>query len=293
MPTININNNLASETGKGVVEEATQAEVNAGTDTGATGARLFATPSKIIAYVASVISSFVSSTRTISTTAPLSGGGDLSANRNITTSMATNKLIGRGTAGTGVMEEITIGTALSLSATTLNATRTGVVREYWVGAGAMTPRTTNGAATGTSETTTNDITYDSLAFDQTTSEGACFQISLPQAWNAGTIKAKFYWTAASGAGTVTWGLKAGSLADDDALDTAYGTIQQVTDTLIATGDLHVTAATAAITIAGSPAVDDWIYLEVSRDIADTLSGDALLLGVKIQYTESTTEPAAW
>jgi hypothetical protein len=35
--------------------------------------------------------------------------------------MTTNKLIGRGTAGTGVMEEITLGTNLSLTGTTLNA----------------------------------------------------------------------------------------------------------------------------------------------------------------------------
>ena len=52
---------------------------------------------------------------------PLSGGGDLSADRTFTTSMATNKLIGRGTAGTGVMEEITLGTNLSFTGTTLNA----------------------------------------------------------------------------------------------------------------------------------------------------------------------------
>lgn len=61
-------------------------------------------------------------TRAINTAAPLSGGGDLSADRTLTTSMATNKLVGRGTGGTGVMEEITLGTNLSLSGTTLNAT---------------------------------------------------------------------------------------------------------------------------------------------------------------------------
>jgi hypothetical protein len=145
----------------------------------------------------------------------------------------------------------------------------------------------------TVETTTNDITYDAMDFDQTTSEGACFQMSLPQSWNGSTVKAKFYWTAAAGTGTVTWSLKGGSLADDDALDTAYGTARAVTDTLIATGDLHVTAATAAITIAGTPAVDDWLYFEVFRDVADTLTADARLIGIKLQYTETITEPTAW
>lgn len=73
------------------------------------------------AVVASIATAYkIPVVRTISTTSPLSGGGDLSANRTITTSMATNKLIGRGTVGTGVMEEITLGTNISLTGTTLN-----------------------------------------------------------------------------------------------------------------------------------------------------------------------------
>lgn len=64
----------------------------------------------------------VASTRTVSTAGLLSGGGDLSANRTITTSIATNKLVGRSTAGTGVFEAISIGTGLSLSGGTLSAT---------------------------------------------------------------------------------------------------------------------------------------------------------------------------
>lgn len=207
---------------------------------------------------------------------------------------AESRLLGRGEgSGAGDVQELSLGTALSLTGTTLNVTRTGVYRELWIGAAAMAPRTTNGAEASTVETTTNDITYDVLDFDQTTSEGACFNLSFPSSWNAGTVKAKFYWTAASGSGTVTWDLKAGSLADDDALDTAYGTAQSVTDTLLATGDLHVSAATAAITIAGTPAVDDWIYFEVSRDITDTLTADARLIGIKLQYQETSTEPSAW
>jgi hypothetical protein len=44
---------------------------------------------------------------------------------NVSTSIATNRLVGRGTAGTGAMEEIILGTNLSLTGTTLNATGGG------------------------------------------------------------------------------------------------------------------------------------------------------------------------
>ena len=67
----------------------------------------------------------VGPSRSISTAAPLSGGGDLSTDRTITTSMNTNKLIGRSTAGTGVMEEISIGSGLSLSSGTISVTGGG------------------------------------------------------------------------------------------------------------------------------------------------------------------------
>lgn len=55
-------------------------------------------------------------------TAGLISGGTITTTGTITTLMNTNKLVGRGTAGAGVMEEITIGSGLSLSAGTLSAT---------------------------------------------------------------------------------------------------------------------------------------------------------------------------
>lgn len=51
MANINVNQTNASETAKGIVEEATQAEVNAGTDTGGTGAKVFVTPSKLLSLL--------------------------------------------------------------------------------------------------------------------------------------------------------------------------------------------------------------------------------------------------
>ena len=61
---------------------------------------------------------------TVTATSPITSSGG--ATPDISTSMATNKLIGRSTAGVGVMEEITIGSGLSLSGGTLNATATSV-----------------------------------------------------------------------------------------------------------------------------------------------------------------------
>jgi hypothetical protein len=55
----------------------------------------------------------------VTATSPITSSGGTTPN--ISTSMATNKLIGRSTAGTGVMEEITVGSGLSLSGGTLTA----------------------------------------------------------------------------------------------------------------------------------------------------------------------------
>ena len=58
----------------------------------------------------------------VTATSPItSSGGNAPV---ISTSMATNKIIGRSTIGVGVMEEISIGTGLSLSAGTLSNTAT-------------------------------------------------------------------------------------------------------------------------------------------------------------------------
>lgn len=59
----------------------------------------------------------------VAATGPITSSGG--AAPVISTSMATNRLLGRTTAGSGVAEEITIGSGLSLSAGTLSATSGG------------------------------------------------------------------------------------------------------------------------------------------------------------------------
>jgi hypothetical protein len=180
----------------------------------------------------------------------------------------------------------------------IDVTRVGIYRNIYIDAGAMVPQDTNGAATITSESTTNQVMNDGFLFDASTDEYVQFKMALPDEWDLSTIKAKLYWTDGDTAGTgnVIWGIQAQAIGNDDAIDSAFGTAQTVTDAFIATGDMHVTAATSAITVGGTPALADMIYFRIYRDAdngSDTYTQDAKLLGVAIQYKELTTEPTVW
>ena len=170
----------------------------------------------------------------------------------------------------------------------------------YIDAGAMVGCTTNGAAAGTNEYGTNDIDFDYFAFDGgATEERVQFKFKMPESWNLGTIKAKFDWSSATGStsgDTVEWGLKAGALIDNDAIDAALGTPQVISDTLLANNgtDLQTTAATPAITIGGTPALGKLNIFEVYRntDGTDDMAEDAWLFGVWIQILNTITI-AAW
>lgn len=164
----------------------------------------------------------------------------------------------------------------------------------WVPAGAMTPTTTNGAASGSFETTTNDIMLKYLAFDATTREKAQFGIQMPKSWDEGTVIAQFVWTHPSTTTNfgVSWELAGVAFANDDAADTALGTLQEIDDTGGTTYDIYISDETPAITVAGSPGAEEYVIFEVTRDPADagdTMAVDAWLLGVKIHYTTNAAK----
>jgi len=171
-------------------------------------------------------------------------------------------------------------------------------KTLWIAAGAFAPRDTNGAAAQTEEYATNDINLDQYLFDSTTEEGIQAQISMPDTWDRGTILVKVYWDAASGASPsdmVSWGIRGGALNDDDAIDAALGTQKVIDDVAIAVGDIHISPVSGAITIGGALALDDFIVLQVVRNVAgnDDMTEDAKFLGIKIQYKELSTIPVKW
>lgn len=159
----------------------------------------------------------------------------------------------------------------------------------------LIPNTTNGAAVGTTETTTNKVMLSTLDFDDTTQESAQISIPMPKSWNEGTITAQFRWTTAATTGNVVWGIQAVAFSDDDALDAAFGTAQTVTDgASAAASDLLTSSETSAVTIAGTPAEGDVVTFRVYRDAAsgsDTMTGDAKLIAVDLFITTNAANDA--
>lgn len=193
-------------------------------------------------------------------------------------------------------ESVTISKWVSRRATVdeivaLAGGASGGVYEIPVLATAMTPRSTSGAAAGSSETATNKVMVETLDFDQTTDEFAQFAIPMPKSWNEGTLTAVFEWTAGA-AGNVVWAIQALARGNDDPLDTAFGTAVTVTDGVTAAGDLMRTAVTAAMTAGGTPAEGDIVIFQVYRDAdngSDTLAADAKLISVRLFLTTNAAD----
>lgn len=174
------------------------------------------------------------------------------------------------------------------------------IDQIYIPAGFFTPPTTNPAEAGTNEYATNDVNRDYFAFDGgATEEHINFSVAMPPSWNRGTIKAKFIWSSDSGSttgDTVEWGIRGKFSRNDDAIDSAFGTAQVISDTLLSDdgGDDQLSGVTPAITIGGTAALDAMIDFDVYRntDGTDDMVEDAWLFGVIIQFTRSNSV-SAW
>lgn len=159
----------------------------------------------------------------------------------------------------------------------------------WIPAGAMTARTTVGAAFGSIETSTNKVMGESLDFSTAQDEFIQFAIQMPKGWNEGTLIFQIVFSHPSTTTNfgVVFFMQAVAFANSDALDAAFGTAVSVTDTGGTTNDIFISPESAAITVAGSPGAEEYVIFQVYRDVSaggDTLAVDARLHGVKIHYT---------
>ena len=164
----------------------------------------------------------------------------------------------------------------------------------WVPAVAMYPNTTNGAEAAQVELS-NGPELKVLDFDKDSDENAQFAVAFPKSWNEGTVTFQAFFTATStDTGTVSWDLAGVALADNGDLNTAFGTAVAPTAKAHSgtSNDLDVTAESGAVTIAGSPSTDEYVFFQITRDVSDdTLNADARLLGIKLFFTTDAANDA--
>ena len=158
----------------------------------------------------------------------------------------------------------------------------------WVPSNAMTPTESNGAARATVETTSGRPDMQVLDFDKDSDEFAQFSIAFPKQYNLGTVTFQFFWSGLAATTGVSMSLEAVAMNDNETIDVAYGTAVVVDDDAQgAVEELLVSAESAAITIAGTPADNDLTYFRVGRDVSDSnddMAGDCRLHGIKVFYT---------
>jgi hypothetical protein len=179
---------------------------------------------------------------------------------------------------------------------TVSAVKIAGTETIFVPAQAMFGTTTNGADAQAVETTAIRPELKVLDFDASTAEYAQFSIAMPKSWNLGTVTYQVFWSPSNtNTDNCIFGLQGVSCTEGDTADVVFGTAVEVTDAGIGTiEDVQMTAVSGAITIAGSPADDDYTFFQLYRDAADgsdTFTGDARVLGIKLFYTTDAANDA--
>jgi len=196
----------------------------------------------------------------------------------------TNVDINLNPKGTGVLKSATAAVKIAGKET------------MWVPAAAMYGTTTAGADAQQVETTAGRPDMKVLDFDASADEFAQFSVAFPKSWNEGTVTYQVYWAPSNtNTGNCKFEFQGVSVGDGDTIDVAFGSAVSVIDAGIGTvEDQQVSAESAAVTIAGSPAVDQLTYFQLFRDGnagTDTFTGDARVLGLKIFFTTDAANDA--
>jgi hypothetical protein len=215
------------------------------------------------------------------TTPQLGGNLDVNGNTIVSTSNGDINLVPNGTG------EVQANGAVVKNAGT---------ETIFIPSTAMFGTTTNGAESAAVETTATRPELKVLDFDASTAEYAQFSIAMPKSWNLGTVTFQAFWSPSNtDTGNALIGLQGVGVANDDTSDIAFGTAVDVTDAGGgAVEDVLVTPVSGAITIAGTPADDDYTYFQVYRNAtsgSDTFTGDVRLLGIKLFYTTDAANDA--
>ena len=112
----------------------------------------------------------------------------------------------------------------------------------------------------------------------------------------GTVTYQVFWSpSTTNTDTCIFALQGLATTEGDTADAVFGTAVEVEDDAIGTvEDVQMSAVSGAVTIAGSPADDDYTFFQLFRNAADgddDFTGDARVLGIKLFYTTDAANDA--
>ena len=182
----------------------------------------------------------------------------------------------------------TVNTVINSVNITVNSNPIVGKQTMFIPATAMTPRTTNGPGSlVTFETATNKQMFKTLDFDATTQEYAQFVVRMPKSWDLGTVNCSATWghvNTTTNFGCV-WGFQAYAYQNNISMDQSFSTTANVIHTGGVNNAVYISNS-VAVTVAGSPAAENYLIFQVSRvaaNVSDTATVDCRLFGVTLYY----------
>lgn len=133
----------------------------------------------------------------------------------------------------------------------------------------------------------------SWAFDAATAETMYAKFRAVN-YGSGNITLKLQWYAdTASSGDVIWGAAIAAITPDtdsqDIETKAFASANTVTDSHLGTTGQRLHTCSITVSNLDSVAADDWVDIKIYRDAAsgsDTMSGDALLVQVAIEYSDT-------
>lgn len=133
---------------------------------------------------------------------------------------------------------------------------------------------------------TNSTIISGMLFDATNTQyGFTDQIHLGDGCATTTIPVTFYWTTATGTGSVVWGIRAKAVAEGEYDDSAWGSWVYATGTFSNSYYRMSTSTLTNLIPASWDSCRDTLYFQVVRnqESGDTFGGGALLEKVVLEY----------
>lgn len=195
--------------------------------------------------------------------------------------IATDRLLGRSTSGTGPAEEISLGTGLDLSSGTLSVS--GSFGTKSLAAFTATDNQPPASAFATLDTRNSIAVLD---FDAATDESAIFSGVMPEAADlTSSLKIILTWMATTAtSGNCRWGVqleRGNTDLDSDSFDTAT----EATGAANGTSGIPTYTEITTTNLAGLTAGDTFrikIFRNADDATNDTMTGDAELIAVEIR-----------